>query len=166
MSDKTSYLIVNFILGLTFLLGFFYLIFSESNLVCYYKDNYNILCSTCGLTRDFKSILKFEFESLINSRSLYFFLFFSIFFLTRIISTLYILKNINLKKVFIYDCIIVILIAVSQIFFSTFFRNFKNIEYIKIFEIESYRKLVFEVDLYFLTKRVAKATLFVLHHLR
>lgn len=46
------------------MLGLIYVITSENTLTCYYKENFNILCKTCGITRDFKSIIQFKFNKL------------------------------------------------------------------------------------------------------
>ncbi|QCE43153.1 DUF2752 domain-containing protein [Psychroserpens sp. NJDZ02] len=106
LNDRRAYIITNISLILIFLLGLVYLLFSEHNLICYYKQNFNVLCNTCGLTRDFKSILRLDFDNLINKFSLYFFLFLMVFSFSRILTTLLLFKKINVKKVLIIDCVL------------------------------------------------------------
>lgn len=97
--NNRSYLIVNISLLAIFLLAFLYFFFNKEPMRCYYEEHYNYLCSTCGITRDFKSILKFRFEELINAKSLYYFGTFLFIFSSRVIVTLLLWKNFSLKKI-------------------------------------------------------------------
>lgn len=49
----------------------FFVVIGKVNIGCYYKDNYNIICPACGLTRATISILKLDFVSAYKYNSFY-----------------------------------------------------------------------------------------------
>lgn len=100
-STQNDYLIINTAISLIFIIGFLYLILSENTISCYYKDIYKIDCPSCGLTRDFKTILNFKWD-FINPISPYYFFSLSTFFISRIFLSILTFKF-NLKKIILFD---------------------------------------------------------------
>ncbi|MCG8238371.1 DUF2752 domain-containing protein [Tenacibaculum finnmarkense genomovar ulcerans] len=100
-STQNDYLIINTAISLIFIIGFLYLILSENTINCYYKDIYKIDCPSCGLTRDFKTILNFKWD-FINPISPYYFFSLSTFFISRIFLSILTFKF-NLKKIILFD---------------------------------------------------------------
>ena len=110
---SNDYLIVTIALISLFILGLAYVVTFENTLTCYYKENVNILCKTCGITRDFKAIIKLDFENLINPFSTLYFAIFSSFFVTRIIMVILILQKINIKKIIIFDIVLGVILLLT-----------------------------------------------------
>ena len=105
--NRLDYQIFNVILILLFLIGFIYIISFDNTPKCYFKENFDVFCRTCGLTRDFKSIIvKLNFSNLINPFSIYFFVSLTGFFISRFISLVLLSNNIKLTKIVIFDVII------------------------------------------------------------
>ncbi len=100
-----DYQLVNIILIVLFLIGFVYVAIVEESMTCYYKSVHGTVCNTCGMTRDFKSMIKFDFSYLINPHSTFFFLLFSLFFFTRIGVLISLLKLESPKKVLLFDIV-------------------------------------------------------------
>lgn len=69
------------------------LLFYHIKIFLYYKEKYNLICKTFGITRDFKSLFVFESKNLIKPLSKIYFTFFLSFFLIRFISSFLILKE-------------------------------------------------------------------------
>ncbi len=69
------------LLGSVFL--YLALLYMPGDSTCIIKIKTGLPCSTCGLTRDFQSILHLKFSSLINVHAIPIFCFFFIQFLTR-----------------------------------------------------------------------------------
>lgn len=111
--NNRSYLIVNISLLAIFLLAFMYFFFNKEPMRCYYEEHYNYLCSTCGITRDFKSILKLNISGLVNPKSPFYFGAFSLIFLSRVGIVLLLRKEKSLKTIVRFD----ILLAASLIVF-------------------------------------------------
>lgn len=107
--NNSDYKIVNIILVIIFIIGLTYIVFSNESMSCYYKDNFNISCKTCGITRDFKSILKLDFSYLINSISINLFISIVIFFISRFVTLIMLSKDIKLRYIVTFDIIIVII---------------------------------------------------------
>ena len=106
--NNFDYKIVNITILLIFLIGLAYVVFTNESLNCYYKENFNVLCKTCGITRDFKSILRLDFSNLINPISINFFVAFFLIFTSRFISLFMLFKNVTIRKVLTFDIIIAI----------------------------------------------------------
>ena len=87
-------------------MGLTYVAFANESLTCYYRENFNILCKTCGITRDFKSILKLDFSNLINPISINFFVAIFFIFISRLISLFMLFKNERLRKILTFDILI------------------------------------------------------------
>ena len=100
-------MIVNTSLILVFLVAI--LIFYNFEVSCYYKEKYNVICKTCGFTRDFKSILKLDFDALINPLSVYYFSFLVLFSFMRISTSFLLIKKVEAKIILTSD------IAISMI---------------------------------------------------
>ena len=78
-----------------------FILFYNFHFSCYYKEKYNVICSTCGITRDFKSLLAFEDENLINPLSKKYFTFLLSFFLMRFIASFLTLRNVKYTLTFL-----------------------------------------------------------------
>ena len=103
-SKSKTYLTINISLIIIFLIAL--LCFDNFQIFCYYKDKYNVICKTCGITRDFKLLLVFESKNLINPLSKKYFTFFLSFFLMRFIACFLILKKV--KFILLIDILITI----------------------------------------------------------
>ncbi len=113
LKNMSSYLIVNVIILSLFFIAYFYVFFSKKQIPCYIKNKYNIECKTCGLTRDFKSILSFNSKKMINPLSKVYFKSFSIFFISRVLIVVMLSISKNTKKIIIFDIVVVALILVG-----------------------------------------------------
>lgn len=107
---KIDYSIINYILILIFIIGALYVLFSKGTVKCFYKENYDILCKTCGLTRDFKSMAKLDFSNLINPISVYYYTALILVFTSRFISLRMLMKNVELKRILTFDITIAALV--------------------------------------------------------
>jgi len=103
-SKSKTYLIINISLIIIFLIAL--LCFYHFEVSCFYKEKYNVICKTCGITRDFKKLLAFEDENLINPLSKVYFTFFFSFFLMRFIACFLILKKVKFTP--LIDILIII----------------------------------------------------------
>ncbi len=114
--SRQSYRLINYTLLVLFVVGLLWLLYGPVTPSCYYQDTYGMSCPTCGLTRDFKSILSGDFSNLISKSSLYFFVAFSLIFLTRILANM-LLNFSNIRKVFIvYEVAAAIIIGTLLVF--------------------------------------------------
>ena len=113
--NNLDYKIVNIVLVIIFTIGLAYVVFSNESLNCYYKENFDILCKTCGITRDFKSILKLDFSNLINPISINFFIAISLIFSSRIVSLIMLYKNVKIRKIVTFDIIIGIITIANTV---------------------------------------------------
>ncbi len=113
--NNLDYKIVNIILVIIFIIGLTYVIFSNESLNCYYKANFDILCKTCGITRDFKSILKLDFNNLINPISIDYFIAIFLIFSSRIISLILLYKSVKLRKIVTFEIIIGIITIANTV---------------------------------------------------
>ncbi len=111
-STKSSYFKVNLSLLAIFILAFLFFYFQEAPARCFYEKHYNYVCSTCGLTRDFKSILQFKFDGLINPRSPYYFgALLSVGF-SRIIVLLLLKLTASLRRIILMDIVLLLMLMV------------------------------------------------------
>ncbi|WP_430614416.1 hypothetical protein [Flavobacterium sp. JP2137] len=78
-----QYQTVNYTLLLILLIGAVFALYSPLTPSCYYSD-LGITCPSCGLTRDFKSILQGAKAPFINPASPYYFAAFSCLILSRV----------------------------------------------------------------------------------
>lgn len=113
--NNLDYKIVNIILVIIFIIGLIYVIFSNESLNCYYKENFDILCKTCGITRDFKSILKLDFSNLINPISINYFIAILLIFSSRIVSLILLYKNLELRRIVTFEIIIGIITIANTV---------------------------------------------------
>ena len=118
---RQNYNIVNITLFIVFLIGLIYVVFSSETVVCYYVKNFNQECTSCGLTRDFKSIIKLDFNCLINPHSFYYFSALAIIFFSRIGVFFGLKSNASVKKIFYIDMLIAMLVTI--LFSATIFNN-------------------------------------------
>lgn len=114
---SNDYLIITIALILLFILGLIYVVTSENTLTCYYKENFNISCKTCGITRDFKSIIQLKFNELINPLSTIYFGMLNLFFMTRLIIIILISRKINIKKIIYFDIVLGIILLLTNFIF-------------------------------------------------
>ena len=108
--NRKDYKTINGILILIFVIGATYLVCFKEPFNCYYKENFNIACKTCGLTRDLKSIMKLDFSNLINPISVYYFISLTLVFVSRFFSQGMLRKDIEIKNVLIFDIAIGIIV--------------------------------------------------------
>lgn len=108
-NSRRDYITVNLILTFLFIVFFLFVIILDNPISCYYKKNFTYLCKTCGLTRDFKSILSLNFSNLINPISLNFFLALSMLFISRFLSIIITLNKKKVYNVIIIDFVVIII---------------------------------------------------------
>jgi len=118
-NKKTNLLVIIFGLFNLILVGFF-------EFSCPWKTNFDIDCAGCGLTRMFKSLLKFDIYQAFRYNPLMF-----ILLIILIIYIIYILISILLKKEYyhIKDRDLWILLVLILIF--TILRNIPGLEVLK-----------------------------------
>lgn len=80
---------------------------NDYTLRCYYIENYNQNCPSCGLTRDFKSMLNGNFGYATTFSKNYFLTFISFFF-SRFIVTLLLFKINKIQLLIFLDIIIML----------------------------------------------------------
>ncbi|MBW3518447.1 DUF2752 domain-containing protein [Flavobacterium sp. NKUCC04_CG] len=114
-SSIQSYRIINYTLLVLFMAGLLWLLFSPVTPSCYYQKNYGINCPTCGLTRDFKSILKGDFSGLIAANSFYYFSAFSLVFLSRIVANTLLYYRSNRNVLMVYETVVAVCILILLI---------------------------------------------------
>lgn len=113
--NNYAYIIVNTTLILLFLLGLVYLFFFDINIQCYYKTKFGLSCKTCGLTRDFKSIIFLNFSDIINQNSWLYFLLFTYIFISRFFSLFTLINHLIIKIECINIAVIVSVIIMLQV---------------------------------------------------
>jgi len=124
---KEPYILINLIFAGIIILIFIYSgIFSESNehpIKCVHFEKTGIPCETCGLSRSFSEIVRFDFESAkdFNRNGIPLFLFFLFQLILRLLFSLIFIKNlIKRRNLIIIDSIVSI---------ALFIITFKNLIY-------------------------------------
>jgi len=64
IEENRVYLIVNILLIVIFFIAF--VVFNNFQISYYYKERYDIICNSCVIIRDFKSLFIFNNDKLIN----------------------------------------------------------------------------------------------------
>ncbi len=119
----STYFLINVIVLVFFIFGVFWLQLIKTNTIeapkCNYKKITGKDCPTCGITRDFVRISKFEkLESHINSKSIYYFSFFVYIAISRLFVVVLSLIKKTTKPIIVADIVISILAFISLIVFS------------------------------------------------
>jgi len=121
----STYFIVNSTVLVFFILGLLWLQLIKTDTVeapkCEYKKITGKDCPTCGITRDFVSISKFEDVELhINSKSIYYFYFFAYIVISRFFIVIVNLFK-KLTKIFIITDIIFSFLAFLNLIVFAYF---------------------------------------------
>lgn len=109
--DKTSYLIINYILAgviacMLIYSGFFF--DSDTAVQCIHQKWLGKPCASCGITRAFHEILILNFDSArqLNPYAIRVFLFFFIELIFRLFINFFLLRRVNTKKLIGADGIV------------------------------------------------------------
>ena len=105
LSYWTTYQLFNLSFLVLFSTLFIYVIFFANSgfIVCSIKSQTGFDCPSCGLTRDFYSILHGQYDKLVNGYSMGIFLFFMVQFIMRI---LLVMLRLTKKGIVVTDIII------------------------------------------------------------
>ncbi len=118
--NSSEYRLLNRVVVFVTAAVLFILVFyvNEDTIKCIQLDRTGIPCTSCGMTRDFKSFLQFDFENPINDYSWRVFLFLWIQFFYRTIMSILDCPKPQLNNIIKFDIIISVVLAMTT--FSPF----------------------------------------------